>query len=446
MKRLIAGSLSLALSASTFLLAETPARLPATLPHADPVALQEDQPKPEEIPTKPREKPKPSTEAVNPCANQNQPIDKDACLIDCHLGECCRLWFDAGYLLMWYRNGSIPFAAVTTGATGVLGPGTSVLVGNQSIDYGTQHGIRLNGGFWLNERHTIGIELSGFVLGSNSESTTIASTGGTPLLARPFTDAIVNAQNAMPISTPGTLNGSVLVDSNSQLWGSEINFVRNLVHNRRWDIDALFGFRQLQLQESLGITSTSTVLPGGAFVLPGGLNPVIHSNPGDTLVVADRIGARNQFYGGQIGARSSWKRDALFVDTSVKVGFGPNYEKITAMGSSSSGSTTIQGGLLALSGTNIGANSDRRFTVVPELNLQVGYHFMPNIWGMVGYNFLYMNNIARPGDQVNVNVNQGFVPSSLAFGSNTGIPQPRPVLNQSEFWAHGLNFTLGISY
>src|SRR5215831_8740848 len=73
-----------------------------------------------------------------------------------------RFWFGAEYLLWWSRNSPLPVPLVTTTANPDLTPtaafnqlGTSVLLGNQSIDTGTRHGARFTAGAWLDNRHTI---------------------------------------------------------------------------------------------------------------------------------------------------------------------------------------------------------------------------------------------------------------------------------------------------
>ena len=61
-----------------------------------------------------------------------------------------------------------------------------------------------------------------------------------------------------------------------------------------------------------------------------------------------------------------------------------------------------------------------RFTVVPEVGVNLGYQFTSYLRGSLGYNFLYWSSVARAGDQL------------------TGIPKA------TDFWVQGL--TAGVSF
>ena len=75
---------------------------------------------------------------------------------------------------------------------------------------------------------------------------------------------------------------------------------------------------------------------------------------------------------------------------------------------------------------------------MPEVGLDVGLQVTDHLRLSAGYSFLYINNVIRPGNQVNLNVNPSLVPSATAFGSPSGAGQPSVLTKTEDFWAHGL--------
>jgi hypothetical protein len=101
--------------------------------------------------------------------------------------------------------------------------------------------------------------------------------------------------------------------------------------------------------------------------------------------------------------------------------------------------------VLAL-GTNGGRQSHDEFGVVPEVNFNVGYQLRPCLRLYAGYTFLYLSDVARPGDQVNTTINTALVPSSPQFGTPGGSAQPGPLFNRTDYWAQGVNIGLALRY
>jgi len=72
-------------------------------------------------------------------------------------------------------------------------------------------------------------------------------------------------------------------------------------------------------------------------------------------------------------------------------------------------------------------DSSDRFAVLPEVGVQVGADLRDGLRAFVGYNFLYITNVIRPGDQVG------------------GTAQPFR-FKDTEYWAQGLNFGMEWNY
>ncbi|MFL5342699.1 MAG: BBP7 family outer membrane beta-barrel protein [Gemmataceae bacterium] len=412
-------------------------------------------------------------QAVTPAPNGKvQPTPPSAAILDggasC-IGDACeaarqvcgppgRVWASAEYLLWWTKGDRLP-PLVTTGPAnaalpGSIGaPGTTTIFGNTTGNSNPVSGGRFTIGFWLNCRQTIGIEADYFFLGDHSSDFTATSTGaaGTVVLARPFLDASTGLQNIELVAFPGLVGGTINVNTASRIQSPEANLIFNLCCScpqARCDccdccgpvggyrIDLIGGFRYLDLRERLSIVESLLVSPNA---------PVF---PGDTIVAIDQFDTRNQFYGPQIGARAEVWRNRWFVNVMGKVAMGVNHQTVDISGSTTvttpAGAVTVlPGGLLALP-SNIGHYERNRFSVVPELNANVGIQATEHLRLFVGYTFLYWNHVVRPSDVIDTQVNSTRTPLSLV--PPTGPLRPQFVFRDSDYWAQGINFGLQLRY
>jgi hypothetical protein len=198
------------------------------------------------------------------------------------------------------------------------------------------------------------------------------------------------------------------------------------------------GFRYLSLNESLCINECITVLPTAPA-------PLI---PGSTIQVIDCFETRNTFYGGQLGARGEWCRGPWFSNISGLVALGNTHQDVRINGTTcftNAGGPTVtqQGGLLALP-TNIGCYSRDRFSVVPQLGLNVGRQLTNNVRIFAGYTVIYWSNVVRPGDQIDPVINPTQLPTAAGPGALVGPARPAFNFQESAVWVHGLNLGLEI--
>src|SRR5262249_51687947 len=140
-------------------------------------------------------------------------------------------------------------------------------------------------------------------------------------------------------------------------------------------VNALVGFRYLNLREGVNILESGTSLQAVE-----GTNLF---DPGTRFFVHDNFDTHNNFYGGQIGARVEWQRDRWFVEARCKLGLGVTHQEININGSQtfispSGAQSNFTGGLLALP-SNIGHFNRDRFSFVPELGIKLGYQVTENI-------------------------------------------------------------------
>jgi hypothetical protein len=378
-------------------------------------------------------------------------------------------WLRFEALLWWVKDGPIAEPLLTTGRSVLAGgaalgqPETSVVIGHSDHDFGMFFGSRLSWGFWFDPSQSCGLEVSGFLLERRAVLLSAeADAGGSPVLARPFIDAMTGEERAAFVTFPGRFAGGLGVSLTDHLWGVETNLLATVAgggvprHAHRfpwgeWRLGLMTGFRYLDLREDLNIQQTSQLLPGN----PGGV-----ANFGGQLIRAPSIlylnevfAARNQFYGGQVGAQLEWVHGALFVDVLGKVAVGGCHEVLTINGATGldripaipGGLQTLEGAFLA-SPTNIGRQGAERLCVVPELELTVGWQWGTHVRLSVGYNLLYWSRVVRPGEQLDRTVNLSYIPINPGPGSEVGPERPAPRFVESDFWAQGLQFGFEVRY
>lgn len=356
-------------------------------------------------------------------------------------------WIDAEYLLWRITNGPAPLLA-TTGTPANLGiPGLGgVPLGNREFDYGQISGVRIVSGGWLNGAQTIGMDGEMLYLSRVRDGFTFASdAGGNPVLARPFIDPNIPGENVLLLAFPGVLSGAIRSESASYLEGWDSNLVFRLIGNCNVTIDTLIGFRYLDLREDLKVTSNSSLLNQNAAL---SFNTLAVAAPAE-ITTYDQFTATSQFYGGQLGARGEWCCDRWVLKSSAKVGLGVMQEIVRTAGATTLFSAlpapmTTQGGFLAVA-SNSFTDVRNQFAVVPEVGVKLGFKVTSRLMATAGYNVLYASSVARPGDQVDPNINPVFVPQSPNFGGPVAAVRPTlGVRPSTDFWAYGATF--GLSY
>jgi hypothetical protein len=384
----------------------------------------------------------------DPCCG---PICCDPCC-----GTCCadrgRFWFSGEYLLWAFKRDTLP-PLVTGNALGLPAalttPGTVVLFGDNGTDNKDFSGGRFTIGYWCCHCPDLGIEGSYFFLGQLNKTFAIGSNGMTSL-GRPLN--VVNSTldsfgNIVPpgenveIVSLGSTSGSVMVQTASRLWGAELNGRYKLCCGDCWHVDLLAGFRYVDLQESVNITENLNS-PGGIGGLAGGSTT--------NIIVSDRFGTHDQFYGGQIGLDTELRWRRWFLGGTFKVALGDMSEQVRIGGNTvftPAGGTPIpqNGGVLALA-SNIGTFTKNRFAVVPEVGLKFGLQVTDHMRIFAGYNFLYLSDVVRPGDQIDRRVNTNQFPS--VFGGTT-LAQPAlpaALFKTTDFWAQGLTAGMEFRY
>lgn len=97
--------------------------------------------------------------------------------------------------------------------------------------------------------------------------------------------------------------------------------------------------------------------------------------------------------------------------------------------------------------SNQGRFSRDYFAVAPEVSATLGYRLADGLRVFAGYDFLYLSNVLRPGNQIDRGVNfSQTVQSVIAGNAAAAGTRPAATLVGSEFWAQGLHVGLELRY
>ena len=360
-----------------------------------------------------------------------------------------RLWFQSEGLLMWTKSLNIP-PLVTTGPS--VGPaplatpgtldaaGTMILVDKQ-IGFSTAAGGRFTLGGWVLPDAPLGVEVSYMFLGDGVGKRSLSSSGqpGSQPLSFPFFNVVNGAEAATSIALPGAngFGGTVEIRTITRLQGWEVSAGTDFGNFGRFHVTGLAGYRYLGINESLNFSTTSTDINATGIVFR----------------TADNFSTSNAFNGAQIGLRTDLCYGPLTFNATSKVALGDIHEHTSISGVTVTNiynnlgtPQTFNTGYLA-AGTNSGTQSRDRIAIVPEF--QLGTAYQPCSWLRLslGYQGIYVNNVARPTDQIDRGINTSQF-SGIVFNPTPALVGPaRPALlpvAHSDFWVQGL--TAGMEF
>lgn len=352
-------------------------------------------------------------------------------------GSPPRAWGNVEYLYWWVQDSPISVPLITQNnnpsAFGFINePGTKIIFGSgsdrNSFNLGGESGGRVTIGGWIDDAYRYGLEGSGFSLSSQKNSFSASSVGGKiPVINIPFFSTASSRENVLVNRLPN----SVTVSDTFQPYSVELNGLYNL-QQTQLPIVLLMGFRFINLHEKLQ------------------LNDAIYNNPSlppnSVLGVRDDFSTKNNFYGFQVGARTNLVYANLTFEGSAKIALGNNYQKLTISGQTNiNNNIIIQPIGLFAEPSNSGTHGNNQFTVVPELQAKIGYNFNRNIHPFLSYNFFYINNVIRPGKQIDRNINQSQNRLLGGSGILSGPASPSVRFNNSSIWIQGFSAGIEVS-
>jgi hypothetical protein len=361
-----------------------------------------------------------------------------------------RTWGSLENLFWWVKSGPLGVPLVSTGppaSRGILGnPGAAVVFGDGRLDYGELEGVRATAGAWVDDCHQLGVEADFFVLEQGTAGFSAASNGaGAPVLTIPVLNPPRDTPGGVTIASPGAFAGSVGLRNSTRLLGSELDGVLNVARTDTISIEALAGVRYLQLEERLGLSTTSTQLPGAQQSFLG--RAVTAPSIGG---FDDEFETRASFYGGELGLRMEYRWNRLTIDATGQVALGGVNDGMDIRGVTtliqSNGKLLSAGGGLFAAASNSGHFGRATFSYVPELGLHVGYQVARHICVFAGYTFLYWDEVVRPGNQIDPVVSLNRFALSSTFGPPVRPQFPVLPYNHTDFWAQGADVGVGVAF
>jgi hypothetical protein len=357
-----------------------------------------------------------------------------------------KVWASAEYLEWKFKGVTVPPLVTTAplGAPGTLDDvATTVLYGGPDLLRDWQSGYRLRAGTWFPDGHT-GLDLGFFYVGVASERFFFQSNGAQGLF-RPFYNTAIPIEDAQLVAFTDPIVGPIVAGrvgtlADSELWGVEATCRMGWGMGLGGRLDALVGYRYLQLHDRLIIQSQFTTLAQ------------LGTAPIGTLVTSsDRFETRSQFNGGQVGLVGEWvigKMTFGFRGTTA-IGVTTQHVEITGVTSSlipGGNAVTSAGGLLALP-TNMGERERQRISIVPEVGVTLGYQVTNNVRVFGGFNWLYWTNTLRAGEQLNRNVNATYIADpTTGVAAPFGAPAPTFHFRDEHFYAYGCSVGLEFRY
>ena len=358
--------------------------------------------------------------------------------------ECCceRFWFDADYLYWKIKKAPEHVPLVVEGPFVESGPvlkqpGYSVVLGGKSLKTDWRSGGRFTLGYWFDDSQCLGGEVGYFILPSKSKRHSVCS-NGSPFLTLPYYDVVTGEENSSPLSSPDPTNpfaGTGRLKEHNFMQGAEVNLVTSTACDCCFRYGLLAGFRYWNFTEKLTFDTNS----------PGIDTP-------DVFKTQDRFHAQNNFYGGQFGARLDYNACNFFFNIKGKVALGAMCQKLGIHGqfitdTLNSELQKFNQGFFALP-TNIGNHKKTRFSVIPEVNINLGYQVTECFRLKLGYTFIYATNVLWAGKQIDrkINPTQSIVLKNNSDVHLVGDPSPKASLKSESLWVQGLNVGLEFNF
>jgi hypothetical protein len=362
------------------------------------------------------------------------------------------MWLGVEYLMWFLKESPISVPLVTNGVLdnnvpGAAGEaGTRVLIGNQTVNDNAFSGLRWRFGADLGGSG-IGIEAVGFVLDQQRTSFAIPSAMSSPsVLGLPFFSVDQNAEGIALLRFPQTVDGSTSFSLRTNLSGAEVNLGYSV---NAGIVDWVYaGYRYLNLTEALTLNSRFSPLDPAAAFFRGA------PFPGGVGEISDTFRTGNNFNGGQFGFAKRFVYGPMSLDFRTALAIGDTRARVTIAGESRVGTqnadgsvtptATARGGLFALP-SNIGTTVTHQLSVIPEVGVTLNCQVFDGILAYVGYSYLYWDNVARPGEQIDRSIERSQIPFSRTFtGAPAGLPSV--TLRRSDLSIHGLNAGFALQF
>ncbi len=412
----------------------------------------------------------------------NSVLDEDTCDLDgygdgccdtCGCGTCLQFWARADYLLWWTRGSNIPPLVTTSNShdNGALGrPTTEILYGGSRLTSDARSSMRVTLGYWFDCCQCCGIQFDYFNLGSGNNNYS-KDCRDDDLIAVPIHQSYPppERERGQLICKEDVQRGRVDINSGeyfdsfgiAKRWnicchqsccydeccddscydtcapqnhGSVRYFLERLAKpwKASYRVDFIAGYRNYNLDDQLGMHEHFVIIQKPGYP------------PGSTFDIQDSFRAGNEFHGGELGIITTSYRGRWSLELLAKVALGNNRQNVSISGHShferdGQPPADYDAGVFALK-PNSGHYHRNEFVAIPQLGLELGYCLTERLRVYCGYNLIYWPNVVRAAEQIDRNINIGYLPPVVE--PVAGPEVPAFAFKDSDFWAQGLNFGL----
>jgi hypothetical protein len=352
-------------------------------------------------------------------------------------------WDSYELLYWWPMRQPVPPLAYGTrnGLPPVPGErGTSLLLGGSALDSQPSAGGRFTMGYALNPAQTVGLEATYLFLGSRTFSGTVSNFVGAPTqtFGIPYLNAATGVGGILPLGQAGESFAALNATTSVRVQGWEVNSVANVYDGKDAKVNFLMGWRYFQVNEWLRLEQ-------GQYR---------YAPFGSVAQTAEQFDTQNRFNGGQLGLHADARRGVVFCEMTGKIAFGQTYEvakvdgvpHLLAQGAGGLASLSFPGSGLYAQPSNVGRTAHGAFAVVPEGTVKVGFRLGDAGRFYVGYSFIYLSDLVRPGDQIDRTLTPPALPLVSGTAPGLGADRPARLFSRSDFWVQGLVIGLETRY
>lgn len=328
-----------------------------------------------------------------------------------------------------------------------------------SVEMGHHNGMRLTGGVWFDDNQDCGFELSGFWLEQLQDTVVITTqnvnnvfTLDTGITAGVFiTELDTNGQprriqiDEVPIVIPSRADSTLISKIDTELWGTEANFRRIGFRVGSVSVGGLLGLRYIDFQEDATFQNNVNIdefaVDAELLVDPNEVLPIV-------FLSRDEIRAENRILAPQVGVDIEGSCGRFFYSARGKVAVGANFQELEVFGATvvatPAGVRGGPGGMFS-GPLDQGEHERTRISVVPEINLKLGYALGDWLRLHIGYDALFLNNVLRASNQTSL---ASLTTQIQVAESSTSVGVDLPVirLRDADVWIQGINFGAEIRY
>lgn len=402
-----------------------------------------------------------------------------ACAGDCWCGGPTPTFYGRTEYLLWrVPHGPLPplLTIVPFVVSGVPNFDSTFTPAQTDLEYCALSGARITVGSWV-EPDCLAFEVNYFQFAAKGQPLVGFTTANLPIDIETVQNVAVQGvieQNifntTFPIQLDASIEGHMKV---KEFWGYEANARCKRCYIGPFSYDFLGGFRAINFAEEFALHEEIHLRAGNPITSgPSSPPPLTSANAGNAASLADiltfdTITTRNEFYGGQLGMSYEWcicprlvlagfgkialggmyetintrglTTTQAYNVTTVAPTIDPNTGQVTAQGTvtSTPGARTNRDGGLLTPGVGNLNYSCAKVVYVPEGNVNLGYQVCCSTRAFLGYNWLYMSGIARPGSQIGYNQTSANV-TIAGQSQSVNIVQPGFRYQGDSIFIHGL--------